>query len=128
MSIAQGQLVLAITDPGLRSILSAQLGMAGETPISTTNHLSPTLSKTIRATALLIIEESLIASASPDWAETLRDQSWSGQIIIIVDKAADGHQPDDNIALVGRRDAGVAILALVRLWHLQHSEQLNSPE
>ncbi|WP_037515960.1 hypothetical protein [Sphingomonas sp. PAMC 26621] len=119
MSATQGRLILAIVDTGLRSILAAQLGMAGHMPISTVDHLDPTLSEHIRATALLIIEEALIAPPVVDWAETLRNQCWMGQIIVIVNAKDDQIQQDDKVMLVDRRDAGAAVLTLVHAWQSQ---------
>lgn len=125
MSTAPSSIVLAVTNAGLRSILSAQLGMAGEMPISTPDHCDPALSKRLRATALLIIEESLIGSAQTDWAETLRDQCWSGRIIIIVNKMPTGPPTDDEVTLVDRLDASRAILGVVRLWRSRDGDLLN---
>ena len=102
--------------------------MAGEMPISTADHLDPTLGKDLRAAALLVIEGALIGPPPEDWAETLRNQCWSGRVIVIVDTAPEDHRPDDTIALVGRRDAGAAILALVQLWQSQRDEPLTPRE
>lgn len=116
MSATRGPLILAIADAGLRSILAAQLGMAGHMPISTVDHLDPTLGEDIRSTALLIIEEALIAPPPLDWAETLRNQCWAGQVIVIVNARDDHIQQDETIMLLDRRDAGAGILTLVHAW------------
>ncbi len=119
MSASPGHLILALHDLGLRSMLAAQLSMAGEMPISTTNHLDQTLGQRMRATSMLVIEHSLIASAARDWVQTLRNQDWTGPIIIIVDEMPDDGQRDEMVTLVEKRNPGAAILALVRRWHSQ---------
>jgi len=128
MSSGVGQLVLAISDAGLRSMLAALIGMAGEIPISTASHLHPTLGGELRATALLIIEDALIASPSHDWADVLRAQCWFGRIIVVVDELP-AHPPrDETMAFVEKRRADAAILPLLRLWQSQAGAQLTLPE
>lgn len=116
MSAMPRPLILAIVDPGLRSILGAYLTMAGETPISTTDHLDPTLGATLRDRAILVIEEMLIASPPLEWAETLRDQCWTGLLIVIVRDLPEPVQEAHGIALVDRRHAPVAIPTLIQRW------------
>lgn len=109
-------LILAIADPGLRAILAAYLTMAGETPISTADHLDPTLNAALRNAAILVIEESLIASPPRDWTETLRDQCWTGWHIIITQTLAEPVPETDGVALVHRREAPVAIPPIIDRW------------
>ncbi|EIZ78688.1 hypothetical protein WSK_2736 [Novosphingobium sp. Rr 2-17] len=127
MNAMRAQLILAIRDPGLRSLLAARLGMAGEVPISTVDHLAPALGKKIRATALLIIEESMIDAPPAEWVQTLRDQCWKGRIIIISRTAERLAETDDTVT-IRYSDAGVAIPALVQLWQAEHGKPLNSSE
>lgn len=127
MSGTSPQLILAIKDPGLRSLLAARLGMAGEMPISTVDHLDPTLGEAIRATALLIIEEAMIQAPLTEWVETLRNQCWAGRIIII-SNAVQGLAERDDTVMVARRDAGAAIPVLVQLWQAERARRLNSSE
>lgn len=116
MSIAYGHIILALRDSGLRSMLSAQLGMAGEMTICATNYLDPALNRSRRSTSALIIEHLLIGTAAKDWAHTLRHQQWSGHIVIIVDDMPPDWQLYDTITLMGRRQAGAGVPALARLW------------
>jgi len=112
-------LILAIVDPGLRSILAAYLTMAGETPISTADHLDPTLDATLRDRAILVIEEPLIASAPRDWTETLRDQCWTGFVIIIAHTLHESVPENDGVALVDRHSAPAAIPPIIQRWRRQ---------
>lgn len=128
MTSSRGPLVLAIADTALRSILSARLGMAGQIPISTTDHQDPCLRPEIRSTALLIIDETMIGSGSLDWTETLRNQCWSGQIIIVADAIKGRVEHDETVLLVDRRDASVAIPALVQLWLSHGNTSVNHSE
>ncbi|AOH82909.1 hypothetical protein AWL63_01870 [Sphingomonas panacis] len=127
MSGTNSHLILAIRDPGLRSLLAARLGMAGEMPISTVDHLDPTLGEAIRATALLIIEESMIEAPLAEWVETLRNQCWAGRIIIISNAVLGLAETDDTV-MVAPRDAGTAIPALVQLWQAERGKRLSSSE
>jgi hypothetical protein len=114
-AVAHSRIVLAVADPGLRSALVAQLGLAGELVIATTDHLDGQLSPAIRATSLLVIEQSLISSVGPDWAETLRAQNWLATVIVIVDPVHGLKVVDEHIHLADREVAGVQILALLQL-------------
>lgn len=116
MSATQRPLILALSDAGLRSVLAAHLSMAGEMPVSTADHLDPTLGEALRSAAILVIEESLIASAPLEWAHTLRDQRWSGELVIIVDQMPALFSESDGVALVDRKNAVVIIPALVQRW------------
>ncbi len=119
MNVTRRPLILAIVDPGLRSILAAYLTMAGETPVSTADHLDPTLDATLRDKAILIIEEPMIASAPHDWTETLRDQCWTGLVIIIAHTLHEPVPESDGIALVERRNAPAAIPPIIERWRSQ---------
>jgi hypothetical protein len=116
MSVTRRPLILALSDVGLRSVLAAHLGMAGEIPVSTADHLDPTLGEALRAAAILIIEESLIASAPLEWAKTLRNQCWSGELIIIVNHLPEMLRESDGIALVDRKCAVDCVPKLVQRW------------
>lgn len=121
MSAPRGPLVLAVSDRGLRSVLTAHLGMAGEMPVATSDHLDPALNEATRTSALLIIEASLIAAPPLDWTETLRDQCWVDQLIIIVDEHPGTVPHDDMVVLVERGQAATAIPPLVQLWQARRS-------
>jgi hypothetical protein len=122
MSVKRRPLILALSDAGLRSVLAAHLGMAGEVPVSTADHLDPTLGAALRAAAILIIEEALIASAPLEWAETLRNQRWSGELIIIVNHMPAMPRETDGIALVDRKNAVTSILELVQRWQTRRAD------
>ncbi|TXC69651.1 hypothetical protein FSB78_00745 [Sphingomonas ginsenosidivorax] len=109
-------LILAIVDPGLRAILAAYLTMAGETPISTADHLDPTLNAALRNSAILVIEETLIASQPRDWTETLHDQCWTGWHIIITHTLVELVPETQGVALVHRRQAPAAIPPIIDRW------------
>ncbi|MEG3144324.1 hypothetical protein U1839_06620 [Sphingomonas sp. RT2P30] len=126
MSATQRPLILALSDAGLRSVLAAHLGMAGEMPVSTADHLDPALGEALRAAAILIIEETLIASAPVEWANTLRDQCWSGELVIIVDQMPALQGECDGIALVDRRSAAAIVPTLVQRWQSRRTE-LDTP-
>lgn len=120
-----GCLVLALGDPGLRSMLAGQLGMAGEMPISVLDHRDRTLTATIRAGALLIIAEALIGSAPQDWLGTLRGQGWVGQIVVIVETKPPTYAVCNSIVVVQRADAGAAVLPLVHFWRTRRNGRVS---
>jgi hypothetical protein len=96
--------------------------MAGEMPISTADHLDPALGEALRVAAILIIEEALIASAPVEWANTLRDQCWSGELVIIVDQLPAPREEFDGIALVDRRSAVATVPTLVQEWRSRRAD------
>jgi NAD(P)-dependent dehydrogenase (short-subunit alcohol dehydrogenase family) len=93
--------------------------IAGETPISTADHLDPTLDATLRDRAILVIEEPLIASAPRDWTETLRDQCWTGFVIIIAHTLHESVPENEGVALVDRHSAPAAIPPIIQRWRSQ---------
>jgi hypothetical protein len=123
MSATQRPLILALSDAGLRSVLAARLSMAGEMPVSTVDYLDPALGEALRAAAILVIEESLIASAPVEWAVTLRNQCWSGELVIIVDQMPALFSESEGIALVDRKNAVVTVPALVQRWQSQRTSR-----
>jgi len=128
VNITRRPLVLALVDLGLRSLLVSHLTMNGEMPILCADHRNPGLGEALRGAAILVIEESLIAATPAEWAETLRDQCWTGALIIIVDHMSDGVREADGIALVDRQQALRAVTELVRDWQSNSSSLVNSPQ
>jgi hypothetical protein len=124
MKAARGQLVLAMSDRALCSLLAARLGMAGETPITTASHLNPVFGTDFRAAALLIVEDRLIAQDPPEWSGTLRNQGWTDQIIVIVDMVPDPPPVDAMMISVERRDAGATVPTLVQLWQSKFGKHI----
>lgn len=116
MSATRRPLILALEDIGLRSVLAARLSMAGEVPIVTEDHRDPALGQALRGAAILVIEESLIATTPVEWAETLRDQCWAGDLIIIANQIPETVREADGIAMIDRRRAHTAIPDLIRQW------------
>ncbi|MEG3175087.1 hypothetical protein U1872_02515 [Sphingomonas sp. RB3P16] len=112
----RGQLVLAVADAGLRSVLAALLGMAGELPITTADHLDPTLGEELRGSSMLIIEDRLIDAAPGEWIETLRNQCWLGDMIIITEESASAVSVDSDVVAVDRWNVAVAMLPIVARW------------
>lgn len=125
MQTSRYPVVLAIVDPGLRSVLTALLGMAGEAPISTTDHLDPTLGENMRATAMLIIQGVMIGAAPTEWGETLRNQCWLGSIVIIAEQPLADVQPEDGVTLVHRRSASTGVVDAVQRWHSKNQSSAN---
>lgn len=119
MSVPHTHVVLAISDPALRTMLAAELGLAGEVLISTSSHLNSNLSASVRAKALLVIEQCLIASGATDWAEELRQNNWTGRAIAVVDSGHGLSHDDEEIYFVCRHNAAAATLELVLKWKLQ---------
>lgn len=107
--------------------------MIGEMPIICADHRDPALSEAVRRAAILVIGEMLIATPPWEWAETLRDQCWSSELIIIVDAMPHGQLPrgmceDDGIAIVGRDRAVWAVPDLIRQWQAKPVDFLNRRE
>jgi len=128
MSATRRPLVLAIADAGLRSVLAAHLTLNDHMPIICTDHLDPALGPALRAAAILVIEEGLIAAAPEEWAETLRNQCWGGALIIIVQYMPDGIRGTEGIALVDRRHAVWAVTERVRDWQARGTSLVNRPD
>ncbi|MES2269464.1 MAG: hypothetical protein V4533_01150 [Pseudomonadota bacterium] len=119
MIVVRRPLIIAISDPGLRSVLAALLTMAGETPISTVDHLDPALGAELREIAILVIDEPLISAAPPEWTETLRNQCWTGSLVIVADRLLRPSEPEDGIMLVQRSQAAYAIPPIISRWQGQ---------
>ncbi len=87
----------------------------------------------MRRAAILVIGEVLIATQPWEWAETLRDQCWSSELIIIVDAMPFGQMPHgtceaDGIAIVGRDQAVWAVPDLIRQWQAKPVNFLSRQE
>lgn len=121
-------LVLAIAEGGLRGVLSAHLTLHDHMPIICTDHLDPALGPALRASAILVIEETLIAAAPEQWAETLRDQCWGGALIVIVHFMPDGVRATEGIALVDRSLAVSAVPELIDKWQMSGTKLVNRPD
>jgi hypothetical protein len=119
MSARKRPLILALADVGLRSLLATYLTLNGEMPIVSADHRDPALSEALRRAAILVIEEQLIAATPLEWAETLRNQCWCGELIIIVDFMPDGIRESEGIALIDRSRAFWAVPEVLRHWRSQ---------
>ncbi|WP_404367806.1 hypothetical protein AB5I39_13515 [Sphingomonas sp. MMS24-J45] len=120
-------LVLAIGEGAFRGVLAAHLTLHNHMPIICTDHLDPALGPALRGSAILVIEETLIAAAPEQWAETLRDQCWGGALIVIVDNVPEGIRASEGVALVNRALAISAITDLVEKWQADGSNLLSRP-
>lgn len=96
-------------------------------PIICTDHLDPALGPALRAAAILVIEETLIAAAPDQWAETLRDQCWGGALIVIVHFMPEGIRKTEGLALVDRALAVSTVPALVEKWQANGTSLVNRP-
>lgn len=128
MGATRRPLVLAIAETGLRAVLAAHLALQDHMPIICTDHRDPALGAALRAAAILVIEEALIAAVPERWAETLRAQCWGGALIIIVQNMPDGIGASDGIALVDRALAVVAVTTLIEEWQTNGSTLVNRPD
>lgn len=128
LSATRRPLVLAIAEGGLRGVLAAHLTLHDHMPIICTDHLDPALGPALRAAAILVIEETLIAAAPEQWAEKLREQSWGGALIIIVHYMPDGVRASDGLALVDRALAVSAVTNLVAEWQANGTKLVNLPD
>ena len=128
LSATRRPLVLAIAEGALRGVLAAHLTLHDHMPIICTDHLDPALGPALRAAAILVIEETLIAAAPEQWAETLRDQCWGGALIVIVHFMPDGVRETEGIALVDRAMAVSAVPELVAKWQASGTRLLNRPD
>jgi len=118
MPAAYPQIVLAISDLTLRTLLVAELGMAGEVLITTSDHRDPGVSWSIREEALLIIEASLIEAGRADWAAELKRHNWSGKVIAVMNDDETPPHPHDDIYVVLRRNAVAETLELLIKWRM----------
>lgn len=87
----------------------------------------------MRRAAILVIGEVLIATPPGEWAETLRNQCWSSELIIIVDSPAHGQMAcgigeTDGIAIIGRNHAVQAVPDLIQQWQAKPFSFLNRRE
>ena len=118
-------LILALFDSRLRSLLATRLAMIGQMPIVCADHRDPALGEPLRREATLIIGEALIAANPRDWLETLRDQCWSGRIIVIVDELREAIGATAELAVVDRHAAAMSVPDLVQQWHAPDADAVS---
>lgn len=87
-------LVLAVQEAGLRSALTAQLGLAGANLITTSDVDNPALLRGVRRPAVLVLDDVMISERPPKWLDgALADLRWREIVLLTVANAACAEHP-----------------------------------
>ena len=109
-------LVLAVSEPGLRSTLSARLSLVGADVITAQNVLDPALCRGLHARAVLIIDEEMVETRSDEWIEMLLDEPCWHCIVVLCDGPPSAAAANPRLIYIERANAPAAIAARLPNW------------
>ena len=113
-------LVLAVSEPGLRSTLSARLSLAGADVITAKNVHDPALRSGLHGRAVLILDEDMVDGRSDEWLDTLLDEPcWHCLVVLTATPPPETAEPNPRLLYLQLAGAPAAIAALVPQWAAQ---------
>lgn len=108
--------VLIIRNAGLRSSLSARLELAGVEVVSAAEFRDPALERRLRARAVLVLDEEVVADEAGDWLAALRTEAQWSRIVVLVEAGDGPAGPDDRLVRIERRTAAAELARLLPQW------------
>lgn len=111
-------LVLAVSEPGLRSALAAQLTLAGVDIVTAHEVDGPTLRRSIRRPAILILDEHVIVARSAEWLDALLSEPYWRQILVLCERvtSTNGNDRDPRLLYLTQSEARSEIGKLIPQW------------
>jgi hypothetical protein len=110
-------LVLAVSEPGLRSALAAQLSLAAIDLVTAHEVDGPVLRRSVRRPAVLVIDEQTVLSRPAEWLEALLIEPYWRQILVLCEKVAGAAGArDSRLQYLAQDRAREAIAELIPQW------------
>jgi hypothetical protein len=109
-------LVLAVSEPALRSALAAQLTLAGIDLVTAHEVDGPVLRRSVRRPAVLVLDEHTVMSRSPEWLDALIAEPYWRQIVVLCDWLENDSPRDMRLVYLDRSRAREAIAELLPKW------------
>lgn len=113
-------LVLAMRDPGLRSMLAGRLAMVGANVVTAEDVDDPVLDRAVRRRAVLIVDDATKAGHHDGWvAGLLADARWHCVVLLGDEAASPALGGDPRVIRLRLADAATAIANLLPRWNAE---------
>lgn len=116
-------LVLAMREPGLRSMLAGRLALAGANVVTAEDADDPVLARAVRRRAVLIVDDATSASHGDGWLATLlADARWHCVVLLGDEAASPALGGDPRMIRLRLADAATAIANLLPRWDAEQGD------